>query len=302
MRGFLLALGCLAGVLITACADRGSVAAHQMPQPYPSGIVRADGASAYYRQTALGSVLGTSEYSWFLPEPNRQVFRQRFQRALQLSGLAAPNPDHARYLVHFDFTQVEGPVAGSHMEAALIGTMRVEDRLNGATVLSEPISARREAYWPGVMESDWADGGVLDALNVLPFFFDSPWLSVGPRWDTTYPAFSGPEWMPHIPIRMRPTDGRLVHGENGRVYGARSGAARAWQVNTAVSDALAAAFLTRMAEEGAVDIARVMPCWGGAAVRREKLNMLRRGERYVTLPCDGQFHDVPMGAEALVGL
>ena len=302
MKTVLTMLGCLATMLVGACADRASVAAHQMPQPYPSGIVRADGASAYYRETALGSVLGTSEFSWFLPEPNRQVFRRRFQRALELSRMAAPDPDHARFLVHFDFDQVQGPVAGSHMDAALIGTMRVEDRLRGTTVLSEPISARRQAYWPGVMESDWADGGVLDVLNILPFFFDSPWLSVGARWDTAYPSFSGPEWMPLIPIRMRPTDGRLVHGENGRVYGARSGATRAWQVNAAVSDALAAAFLTRMAEEGAVDIAPVMPCWGGAEIRREKLNMLRRGERYVTGPCHGRFHDVPLGAEALVGL
>ena len=43
------------------------------------------------------------------------------------------------------------------------------------------------------------------------------------------------------------------------------------------------------------------PCWGGAEIRREKLNMLWRGER-VTGPCHGQLHDVPMGAEALVGL
>lgn len=287
MRSIILGAA-IAALLLTGCADRQSVAAHQMPRPYPSRVAEADPSSAFYRQTALGSVVGTSQFSWFLPEPNRTVFRYRFERALEQSRLAAPNRDHARYVVNFDFSYVDGPVFGSHMDAAMVGRMWIVDRLDGSTVLDEPVSARREAYWPGVLESDWADGRVWDVLNILPFFFDSPWLSVGPRMDTVYPIFSGPEWFPLIPIRMRNTGAELVYGADGRVYGARSGAERAWQVNAAVSDALAAAFLIALSDRGHVDIMRVLPCLGGAEIERIKREMLMRGERFTTTACNGR--------------
>lgn len=287
------------GFVLSGCADRQSVAAHQMPAPYPTRVAEADPSSSFYRQTALGAVTGTSQFSWFLPRPNRTIFRPRFERALKQSGLAAPDRDLARFVVNFHFDQVEGPIFGSHMDAVLIGRMRIVDRLTGATVMDEPVSAQREAYWPGVMESDWADGGVLHVFNILPFFFDSPWFSVGARSDTVYPIFAGPEWLPLIPIRMRQVDGRLVHGEDGRVYGARSGADRAWQVNAAVSDALAAAFLVALADEGQVNISTVLPCGGGTETRRLQQEMLRRGERFVTMPCRQPPWNVPIGAEAI---
>jgi hypothetical protein len=296
IRPFMIAM---LTIVLCGCADRQSVAAHQMPAPYPSHVAEADPSSSFYRQTALGSVTGTSQFSWFLPRPNRTVFRSRFDHALRQSGLAAPNRDLARYVVNFDFDHVEGPVFGSHMEAALVGRMRIIDRLTGQIVADEPVSARKEAWWPGVMESDWADGRVLETLNILPFFFDSPWFSVGARSDTVYPSFSGPEWLPLIPIRMRDSDGRLVHGEDGRVYGSRSGADRAWQLNAAVSDALAAAFLMALADRGEVNISKVLPCGGGTAARRLQQEMRLRHERFVTLPCPQAPWNVPIGAEAL---
>ncbi|AZU03131.1 hypothetical protein X907_0584 [Glycocaulis alkaliphilus] len=284
---------------LTACADRQSIAAHQMPMPYPARVAEADPSSSFYRQTALGAVTGTSQFSWFLPEPNRTVFRARFERMLEQTRLAAPRRDHARFVVNFDFDHVDGPVFGSHMDAMMVGRMRVVDRMTGQTVMDEPVSARREAYWPGVMEHHWADGRVWDIFTILPFFFDSPWLAVGPRVDTVYPAFSGPEWFPLIPIGMRDTGALHVRGEDGRVYGARSGADRAWQVNAAVSDALAAAFLLHLEQHGQVSIARVLPCGGGAEIRRLQIELMGRGERFVSMPCTTPPTNLPIGAEAL---
>ncbi len=123
------------------------------------------------------------------------------------------------------------------MDAALLGRVWITDRLTGRIIMDEPVAARREAYWPGVEEAGWADGRVYGVLNILPFFYDSPWFSVGARWDTTYPPYNGPEWFPLIPIRMRETDNALMVGPSGRAYGAWSGAERAWQVNALVSDA-----------------------------------------------------------------
>lgn len=285
--------------VVAGCADRQSIAAHQMPAPYPTRVAEANASSSFYRQTALGAVTGTSELSWFLPEPNRTIFRARFERMLVQTRLAAPDRNHARFVVNFHFDHVDGPVFGSHMDAMMVGRMRVVDRMTGQTVMDEPVSARREAYWPGVMERHWADGGVWNVLNILPFFFDSPWLVVGPRWDTTYPAFSGPEWLPLIPVRMRDTGTLHVQGEDGRVYGASSGADRAWQVNAAVSDALAAAFLLHLDQLGHVSISRVLPCAGGAEIRRLQIELHQRGERWTSMPCTTPPSNFPVGAEAL---
>ncbi|KAA5803592.1 hypothetical protein F1654_07255 [Alkalicaulis satelles] len=291
----------LATALLVAagCADRQSIAAHQMPAPYPSRVAEVGPSSSFYRQTALGAVTGTSELSWFLPEPNRTVFRARFERMLAQTRLAAPDRNHARFVVNFDFDYVDGPVFGSHLDAMMVGRMTVTDRMTGALVMDEPVSARREAYWPGVMERHWADGRVWDVLNILPFFFDSPWLTVGPRWDTTYPAFSGPEWFPLIPVRMRDTGTLNVVGEDGRVYGAASGADRAWQVNAAVSDALGAAFLLHLESLGHVAISRVLPCEGGAEIRQLQIELHQRAERWTSMPCTTPPSNFPIGAEAL---
>jgi len=282
-----------------ACADRQSIAAHQMPHPYPTHIASADPSSSFYRQTALGAVTGVSELSWILPKPNRTVFRARFERMLAQTRLAAPNRHHARFVVNFHFDHVDGPVFGSHMDAMMVGRMQVIDRMTGQIVMDEPVGAHREAYWPGVMERDWADGRVLDALIILPFFLDSPWLTVGPRWDTVYPARSGPEWFPLIPVRMRDTGGLHVGGDEGRIYGDYSGARRAWQVNAAVSDALGAAFLRHLENLGHVSIARVLPCGGGTEIRQLQIAIHQRGERWVSPPCTTPPSNFPVGAEAL---
>ncbi len=292
-----LVLLMLAG--LTACADRQSVAAHQMPAPFPTRVVQAGPDTSFYRQTALGAVTGTSGLSWFLPEPNRVVFRARFERMLEQTQLAAPNRNQARFVINFHFDHVDGPVFGSHMDAMMVGRVWVRDRMTGEIILDEPVSARREAYWPGVMEHHWADGRVWDVFTILPFFFDSPWLSVGPRWDTTYPAFSGPEWFPLIPITMRDTGELQIVGEDGRVYGSASGAVRAWQVNAAVSDAISAAFVRHLADLGHVSIHRVLPCTGGAEIRRLQIALHQRGESWTSMPCTTPPSNFPIGAEAL---
>lgn len=296
---FIVLVAAMGLVALQGCANREAVAARQNPYPFPHQVVQADPSSEFYRQMALGPITGASQLSWFFPEPNRSILRPRFQRALESADLAAPTADLARYVIHLNFSQVEGPVAGSHMEAALIGRVQIVDRSAGAVILNEPIAARREAYWPGVSEYDWADGRFLDTLLILPFFFDSPWLSVGPRKDTVYPAYSGPEWFPLIPITYRETDQRLMIGPNGQAFGRWSGADRAWQVNAIVSDALAAAVFRRMAEDNLVEITRVLPCTGGADLRRFKRSLLARGERYTTPVCDHYGDEFPIGAEGL---
>lgn len=299
MNSLKLVLAACAALSVTACASKDAVAARQTPQPLITQSVRVDAASPFYHQMALGPITGTSQFSWFLPEPNRSVLRPRFEAALQQAGLAAPDRDQARYVIALDFDRVHGPDFGSHMDAALIGRVWITDRLTGQVILSEPVSARREAYWPGIDEAAWANGGFYGALNILPFFFDSPWFSVGARWDTTYPPYSGPEWFPLVPIRLRETDNELLVGPSGREYGAWSGADRAWQVNALVSEALAAAVMRSMAEREMIEITHVLPCLGGAALREYELTLLGRGERVSRPACDEVLDDLPVGAEAL---
>ena len=299
MTSFKLVLAACAALFVTACASRDAISARQAPQPLITHSVRGDAASPFYHQMALGPVTGTSQFSWFLPEPNRTILRPRFEAALEQAGLAAPNHDQARYVISLDFDHVDGPDFGSHMDAALLGRVWITDRMTGRIVLDEPVSARREAYWPGIDEADWADGGVYGVLNVLPFFFDSPWFSVGARWDTTYPPYSGPEWLPLVPIRMRETDNQLMVGPSGRAYGARSGAERAWQVNALVSDALAAAMMRTMAQREMIEITHVLPCLGGTAMREYEHSLLMRGERVSRPICSELVDDLPVGAEAL---
>jgi hypothetical protein len=289
MRAFhLLAVFVILG-LTAGCASRDAVGAHQIPGPYYGAGVHVPTTSPYSRQMALGAVTGTSQFSWFLPEPNRSVFRPRFQAALESAGLAAPDPAAARYIVSFHFTDIDGPAIGSHMDAEMIGRVTVVDRARGIRIFDEPVAAYREAYWPGIFEDDWRTLAPLHVLSIFPFFFDSPWLSVGPRSDTVYPPYSAPEWVPLVPIRLRESDGVLVRSDTGRVYGARSGAERAWQVNAAVSDALTAAFLRGFADAGHIEVARVIPCTGGADLRALELELMRRGETFITRPCDTEF-------------
>jgi len=292
-------LAACAVLTLTACASRDAISARQAPQPLVSQTVRVDAASPFYHQMALGPVTGTSQFSWFLPEPNRTVLRPRFEAALEQAGLAAPDRDQARYVISLDFDHVDGPDFGSHMDAALLGRVWITDRMTGRIVMDEPVSARREAYWPGVDEVDWATGGVYGVLNILPFFFDSPWFSVGASWDTSYPPYSGREWLPLVPIRMRETDNELMIGPSGRAYGAWSGAERAWQVNALVSDALAAAVMRGMARQDMIEITHVLPCLGGTAMREYEHTLLMRGERVSRPVCSEIVDDLPVGAEAL---
>jgi len=297
-RAALLLTACLA-LTATGCASRDAVAARQTPQPLATQMVKVDASNPYHQQMALGPITGASQFSWFLPEPNRSVLRPRFERALQSADLAAPNRDQARFVISMHFTEEEAADFGSHMESALIGSLWIEDRLTGRTVLNEPIHVRKEAYWPGVTEADWADGGYLGVLNLIPFFFDSPWMSVGARWDTTYPAYSGPEWAPLVPVRLRQVDTRLMVAPNGQAFGAWSGADRAWQVNALVSDAVAAAMMRAMADRNMIDLVRVLPCGGGAQMRSYERTLMARGERVSRPACDSVYDDLPLGAEAL---
>ena len=299
MTHFRLLLAACAALSVAACASKDAIAARQAPQPLTTQSVRVDAASPFYHQMALGPVTGTSQFSWFLPEPNRTILRPRFETALEQAGLAAPDRDQARYVISLDFDAVHGPDFGSHMDAALLGRVWITDRLTGRIIMDEPVAARREAYWPGVEEAGWADGRVYGVLNILPFFYDSPWFSVGARWDTTYPPYNGPEWFPLVPIRMRETDNALMVGPSGRAYGAWSGAERAWQVNALVSDALAAAVMRGMAERDMIEITHVLPCMGGTAMREYEHSLLMRGERVSRPVCGEVVDDLPVGAEAL---
>lgn len=299
MKHLTILLAACATLTMTACASRDAVSARQTPQPLHTQTLRVDAASPFYHQMALGPITGTSQFSWFLPEPNRSILRPRFEAALEQAGLAAPDRNQARYVISLDFDQVHGPDFGSHMDAALLGRVWIEDRMTGQIIFNEPVSARREAYWPGVDEADWATGGVLGVFNIVPFFFDSPWFSVGARWDTTYPPYAGPEWLPLVPIRLRETDTELMVGPSGRSYGAWSGAERAWQVNALVSDALAAAVMRGMADRGMLQISHVLPCLGGTAMREHEQALLGRGERVSRPVCMEVQDDLPVGAEAL---
>lgn len=299
MRKILLGLIVLVSLVATGCASRDSVAAHQNPQPLDYQIAMASPSNSFYQQMALGPVLGTSQFSWFLPEPNRSILRPRFEAALDAAGLAAPNRDLARYVIELELTDVRGPSFGSHMDAALIGYVRIHDRMTGRWALNEPVYAYEEAYWPGISEAQWANGGYLGVFNIFPFFFDSPWLSVGPRKDTVYPPYSGPEWVPLVPIRMRRTDNTLQIGPSGQTYGAWSGAERAWQVNALVSDALAAAVMQAMVGRGLIDPVHVLPCGGSADIRERQHAYIMRGERVARAGCETVYDDLPVGAEAL---
>lgn len=90
-------LAACAVLTLTACASRDAISARQAPQPLVSQTVRVDAASPFYHQMALGPVTGASQFSWFLPEPNRTILRPRFEAALEQAGLAAPDRDQARY-------------------------------------------------------------------------------------------------------------------------------------------------------------------------------------------------------------
>lgn len=296
---FKVLIAAAAALSLSACASKDAVSAMQSPQPLSTQSVRVDAASPFYHQMALGPVTGTSRFSWFLPEPNRTILRPRFEAALEQAGLAAPNRDQARYVISMDFDHVDGPDFGSHMNAALLGRVWITDRMTGRIVLDEPVSAHREAYWPGLDEAAWADGRLFGMLNVLPFFYDSPWFSVGARWDTTYPPYNGPEWFPLVPIRMRETDNELRVGPSGRAYGAWSGADRAWQINALVSDALAAAVMQGMAQRDMIEITHVLPCLGGTALREYEHSLMMRGERVARPVCGDVLDDLPVGAEAL---
>ncbi|VXC44723.1 conserved exported hypothetical protein [Oceanicaulis sp. 350] len=299
MKHLTILVAACAALTLTACASRDAISARQAPQPLDTQTLRVDAASPFYHQMALGPVTGTSRFSWFLPEPNRSILRPRFEAALEQAGLAAPDRNQARYVISLDFDQVDGPDFGSHMDAALLGRVWIEDRLTGRVILNEPVSARREAYWPGVDEAGWATGEYWRVFNIFPFFYDSPWFSVGARWDTTYPPYAGPEWLPLVPIRLRETDTELMVGPSGRSYGARSGAERAWQVNALVSDALAAAVMRSMADRGMLQISHVLPCMGGTAMREHEQALLGRGERVSRPVCAEVQDDLPVGAEAL---
>lgn len=288
-----------ATLLVAGCASRHSVAAHQQPEPLAVQAFEADPASPYAGQMALGAVTGISEFSWFLPEPNRRVFRPRFEAALAASGLSAPDRDQARYVINVHFSDSGGPVIGSHLDAFLVGQVEVVDRLHGRIIFAEPIQAHRHARWPGLTERDWATNGWFEVFNILPFFFDSPWLTVGPRFDTTYPPFAGPEWAPLVPITTRRSDGRLIYADNGQVFGPRSGASRAWQVNAAVTDAVSAAFIRGFARSTGLVISRVLPCDGGDEIETYKIDLMRRGESFVTGPCPALLAVQGAGARSL---
>ena len=50
-----------------------------------------------------------------------------------------------------------------------------------------------------------------------------------------------------------------------------------------------AAFLRGFADAGHIEVARVIPCTGGADLRALELELMRRGESFITRPCDAEF-------------
>ena len=275
----------LACSLLIGCAGREAISAFQQPAQLPQRALLVQEGTQFSRQMTLGSVVGISEYSWFLPEPNRATFVPRFNAALSATGLQAPDRDLARYTVNFEFFESDGAMIGGHLDVELVGYVWVVDRVTDDVIFADDVHAYREVFWPGIFEHQWVTGTWSDVINILPFFSDSPWFTIGPVDWNGVPYDGGADWGPGTPMISRPTDGRLYYSENGRPYGSFWGPARAAQVNAAAIDALTAAFLKSFAEHFEIPVRRVLPCDGGPDLAALKLELLRSGQAYVSTPC-----------------
>jgi len=271
--------------LVSGCASREAISAFQQPEPLPQRAIHVQEGSPFSEQMTLGSVVGISAFSWFLPEPNRSTFIPRFHAALAATGLKAPDRDLARFVVNFEFFDSDGAMIGGHLDAELVGYAWVVDRLTGDVIFADDVHAYREVHWPGIFEHQWVTGTWADVVNILPFYYDSPWFTVGPLDWNGIAYDGGADFGPGTPMISRPTDGRLYYSEHGRAFGSFYGPARAAQVNAAAIDALSAAFFKSFSEHFDIPIRHVLPCGAGEDVEALKLELHRRGEAYVTTPC-----------------
>ena len=271
--------------LLAGCAGREAISAFQQPAQLPQRALSVQEGTQFSRQMTLGSVVGISAYSWFLPEPNRATFVPRFNAALSATGLQAPTRNLARYTINFEFFESDGPMIGGHLDAELVGYVWVIDRLTDEVIFADDVHAYREVFWPGIFEHQWVTGTWIEVINILPFFSDSPWFTVGPADWNGIPDDGGADWARGSPMTSRPTDGRLYYSEHGRPYGSFWGPARAAQVNAAAIDALAAAFLRGFSEHFSIPVRRVLPCDGGPDIENLRRELHRQAQAFVSTPC-----------------